>query len=161
MALACRAILALTLGLVLVALMGTRSVAKASELLRVVTYNVAGLPEGVSRSSPVANLPLIGEGLNRYDLALIQEDFAARALRARDRNTRRMSGASLPGAVPHRPRAVPCLFETVLASSCVASRPALSRRTRAPALGSLRRGADVPLDGATIAEVPSKKRTAK
>jgi endonuclease/exonuclease/phosphatase family metal-dependent hydrolase len=76
MALVCRAILTLALGLVLVALSGTGSVANASELLRVVTYNVAGLPEGVSRSSPVANLPLIGEGLNRYDLALIQEDFA-------------------------------------------------------------------------------------
>jgi hypothetical protein len=76
MPLGCRAVLTLVLGLVLVAWSGTRSVANASELLRVVTYNVAGLPEGISRSSPVANLPLIGEGLNRYDLALIQEDFA-------------------------------------------------------------------------------------
>jgi endonuclease/exonuclease/phosphatase family metal-dependent hydrolase len=41
-----------------------------------VTYNVAGLPEGISRSRPLANLPLIGKLLNRYDVALVQEDFA-------------------------------------------------------------------------------------
>ena len=40
------------------------------------TYNVAGLPEGISRSRPLANLPRIGELLNRYDIALVQEDFA-------------------------------------------------------------------------------------
>jgi endonuclease/exonuclease/phosphatase family metal-dependent hydrolase len=45
----------------------------AFELL---TYNVAGLPEGISRSRPLANLPRIGELINRYDIALIQEDFA-------------------------------------------------------------------------------------
>src|SRR5687768_6548589 len=44
--------------------------------LRVITYNVAGLPEGISQSRPVQNLPLIGGLLNSYDLALIQEDFA-------------------------------------------------------------------------------------
>jgi len=42
----------------------------------VLTYNVAGLPEGLSASRPVQNLPLIGARLNRFDLALIQEDFA-------------------------------------------------------------------------------------
>lgn len=41
-----------------------------------VTYNVAGLPEGISRSRPLANLPLIGELLSRYDIAVVQEDFA-------------------------------------------------------------------------------------
>jgi endonuclease/exonuclease/phosphatase family metal-dependent hydrolase len=41
-----------------------------------VTYNVAGLPEGISRSHPLANLAQIGERLNRYDIALVQEDFA-------------------------------------------------------------------------------------
>lgn len=40
------------------------------------TYNVAGLPEGISRSRPLANLPLIGRLLNKYDIALVQEDFA-------------------------------------------------------------------------------------
>ena len=55
-----------------------------SGTLRVVTYNVAGLPEGISESHPIANLPVIGERLNRYDLALVQEDFAyAKALRAK------------------------------------------------------------------------------
>jgi hypothetical protein len=40
------------------------------------TYNVAGLPEGVSSSTPSVNMPLISRLLNRYDLALVQEDFA-------------------------------------------------------------------------------------
>ena len=40
------------------------------------TYNVAGLPEGISRSRPLTNLPLIAERLARYDIALVQEDFA-------------------------------------------------------------------------------------
>jgi endonuclease/exonuclease/phosphatase family metal-dependent hydrolase len=44
--------------------------------LKLLTYNVAGLPEGLSESRPTVNLPLIGKLLNRYDLALVQEDFA-------------------------------------------------------------------------------------
>ncbi|MFW6052229.1 MAG: endonuclease/exonuclease/phosphatase family protein [Myxococcota bacterium] len=43
--------------------------------LRLLTYNVAGLPEGISRSRPRANMPEISRLLNRYDLALVQEDF--------------------------------------------------------------------------------------
>lgn len=42
----------------------------------VVTYNVAGLPEGLSNVHPTRNLPLIGERLAKFDLALVQEDFA-------------------------------------------------------------------------------------
>lgn len=42
----------------------------------VVTYNVAGLPEGLSNVRPVQNLPLIGAGLNRYDVVFVQEDYA-------------------------------------------------------------------------------------
>lgn len=57
------------------------SVAAAPAALRngkfeLLTYNVAGLPEGISRSRPLSNLPRIGELLNRYDIALVQEDFA-------------------------------------------------------------------------------------
>ncbi|HVU00867.1 MAG TPA: endonuclease/exonuclease/phosphatase family protein [Polyangiaceae bacterium] len=40
------------------------------------TYNVAGLPELVSESDPVANIPIISSLLNLYDVALVQEDFA-------------------------------------------------------------------------------------
>jgi endonuclease/exonuclease/phosphatase family metal-dependent hydrolase len=46
----------------------------------VVTYNVAGLPEGLSNVHPVQNLPLIGELLSKFDVALVQEDFAYPAL---------------------------------------------------------------------------------
>jgi hypothetical protein len=43
---------------------------------RLLTYNVAGLPEGISASHPLTNLPLIGKLLGDYDLVLVQEDFA-------------------------------------------------------------------------------------
>jgi hypothetical protein len=40
------------------------------------SYNVAGLPEGLSGSHPETNIPLISPLLNDYDLVLAQEDFA-------------------------------------------------------------------------------------
>lgn len=39
------------------------------------TYNVAGLPQGVSSSNPEVNIPRISPLLNAYDLVLVQEDF--------------------------------------------------------------------------------------
>lgn len=39
------------------------------------TYNVAGLPEGLSSSQPQRFMPLIGPLLNRYDLVLLQETW--------------------------------------------------------------------------------------
>lgn len=44
--------------------------------LSVLTYNVAGLPDGISSSDPVVHMPQISPLLNGYDLALVQEDFA-------------------------------------------------------------------------------------
>jgi hypothetical protein len=52
-----RAALVVALAFVVVASSGTRSFANASELLRVVTYNVAGPPEGILRSSSIQNMP--------------------------------------------------------------------------------------------------------
>ena len=40
------------------------------------TYNVAGLPEGISGSNPETNMQMISPLLNAYDLVLIQEDFS-------------------------------------------------------------------------------------
>jgi hypothetical protein len=40
------------------------------------TYNVAGLPELFSPSNPRQNIPLVSPLLNRYDVALVQEDFS-------------------------------------------------------------------------------------
>jgi endonuclease/exonuclease/phosphatase family metal-dependent hydrolase len=40
------------------------------------TYNVAGLPEGISASHPETNMPLISSRLNDYDIVEVQEDFA-------------------------------------------------------------------------------------
>jgi hypothetical protein len=47
--------------------------------IRLVSYNVAGLPEGLSQSMPQRNSALISPLLNGYDLALLQEDFVYHA----------------------------------------------------------------------------------
>jgi len=39
------------------------------------TYNVAGLPQGISPSNPKKNMPIISPKLNKFDIALVQEDF--------------------------------------------------------------------------------------
>lgn len=49
--------------------------APASGEFSLLTYNVAGLPQGVSASNPEKNIPLISPLLNKFDLALVQEDF--------------------------------------------------------------------------------------
>ncbi len=41
----------------------------------VLTYNIAGLPQGISGSNPERNIPLISPLLNEYDVVLTQEDF--------------------------------------------------------------------------------------
>ncbi len=46
-----------------------------SGAFQAVTYNIAGLPEVISRSSPSRNTRIIGRLLNTYDLVLVQEDF--------------------------------------------------------------------------------------
>jgi endonuclease/exonuclease/phosphatase family metal-dependent hydrolase len=47
----------------------------ASGTVLALTYNVAGLPEGFSRSQPERFTPLIGKQLDRYDLVLLQESW--------------------------------------------------------------------------------------
>lgn len=49
--------------------------APSSGSLLALTYNVAGLPEGISGSHPAANTPLIAPRLNAYDLVLMQETW--------------------------------------------------------------------------------------
>lgn len=44
--------------------------------LTLLTYNVAGLPDGVSQSMPIEYTPQISPLLNLYQVALVQEDFA-------------------------------------------------------------------------------------
>jgi endonuclease/exonuclease/phosphatase family metal-dependent hydrolase len=41
----------------------------------VLTYNVAGLPEGLSSSNPAANTPEMGQRIRAYDIVHVQEDF--------------------------------------------------------------------------------------
>ena len=43
--------------------------------IRVLTYNVAGLPLGLSGSNPEVNSALISPRLNDFDLVVVQEDF--------------------------------------------------------------------------------------
>src|SRR5690242_3764245 len=42
---------------------------------KLLTYNVAGLPEGISGSHPLVDLPLISPLLNGYDMVAVQENF--------------------------------------------------------------------------------------
>jgi endonuclease/exonuclease/phosphatase family metal-dependent hydrolase len=44
--------------------------------LTVLSYNVAGLPQGISGSDPANNIAQISPLLNDYDLVLVQEDFS-------------------------------------------------------------------------------------
>jgi hypothetical protein len=41
----------------------------------VLSYNIAGLPEGLSSGNPEANTPVIGQRLAPYDIVNVQEDF--------------------------------------------------------------------------------------
>ena len=50
--------------------------APTSGRLKVLSYNIAGLPDGFMTAHPSRNMPLIGPLLGRYDLVFVQEDFA-------------------------------------------------------------------------------------
>ena len=54
----------------------SRASATDDIVISVLSYNVHGAPALVTRDSPRTRMPIIGEMLNRYDLALAQEDFA-------------------------------------------------------------------------------------
>lgn len=55
-----------------------------SGVLEVLSYNVAGLPQGLSSANPATNTALISPKLDAYDLVLVQEDFWYHADLARD-----------------------------------------------------------------------------
>ena len=61
--------------LLLSAACGDEETAPSEGELFLLTYNVAGLPQGISSSNPVKNIPLISPMLNAFDLVLVQEDF--------------------------------------------------------------------------------------
>jgi len=48
---------------------------ETSSEFSVLSYNVAGLPQGVSSSNPEKNTLLMSPLLNKYDIVLVQEDF--------------------------------------------------------------------------------------
>ena len=48
---------------------------QGSGLFSVLIYNIAGLSDWISKSTPSVNTPIISELINRYDLVLVQEDF--------------------------------------------------------------------------------------
>ncbi|MFF4036854.1 jacalin-like lectin [Streptomyces sp. NPDC001816] len=54
---------------------GTAQAATTTGTFNVLTYNVAGLPEGLSSSHPDTNTPLISPRLAGYDIVNVQEDF--------------------------------------------------------------------------------------
>ena len=53
----------------------TPAAAADSGSFTVLTYNVAGLPEGLSSGNPKKNTPLISPRLAAYDIVNVQEDF--------------------------------------------------------------------------------------
>ena len=53
----------------------TPAAAAPSGTFNVLTYNVAGLPEGLSSGNPEKNTPLISPRLAAYDIVNVQEDF--------------------------------------------------------------------------------------
>lgn len=54
---------------------GTRGSGGPSGSINALTYNVAGLPQGLSGSDPEFNTPLIAPLLNDFDLVLMQESW--------------------------------------------------------------------------------------
>ncbi|KOG68991.1 jacalin-like lectin [Streptomyces flaveolus] len=78
--------------LTLAGLTASAGTAQAAEpgSFSVLTYNVAGLPEGLSSSHPATNTPLISPRLAGYDIVNVQEDFNYHAaLYAGDDHTHR------------------------------------------------------------------------
>ncbi|MFD3613731.1 jacalin-like lectin [Streptomyces sp. NPDC058676] len=53
----------------------TPAAAATTGSFNVLTYNVAGLPEGLSSGNPEKNTPLISPRLASYDIVNVQEDF--------------------------------------------------------------------------------------
>ncbi|GAA1718484.1 jacalin-like lectin [Kribbella yunnanensis] len=73
-----RSILAVLTTVVLTAagVTATAPVAEAAvNSFSVLTYNVAGLPDGISSGDPETNTPLISPRLAEYDVVTVQEDF--------------------------------------------------------------------------------------
>ena len=63
------------LAALVVSLSATSCGAPRSGTFEVLTYNVAGLPQGISSSEPERNIPQISGHLSAYDIVLVQEDF--------------------------------------------------------------------------------------
>ncbi|WP_197288541.1 jacalin-like lectin [Nocardia sp. NRRL S-836] len=51
------------------------AVPPAGGTFSVLSYNVAGLPEGLSSGNPRVNTPIIGQRIRPYDVVHVQEDF--------------------------------------------------------------------------------------
>lgn len=51
------------------------AVPPATGTFSLLSYNIAGLPEGLSSGNPEANTPVIGQRLGPYDIVQVQEDF--------------------------------------------------------------------------------------
>ncbi|MCP4137292.1 MAG: hypothetical protein GY754_40365 [bacterium] len=54
---------------------GTYEKTTGPDEFSLLTYNVAGLPQGISQSNPQTNIPKISPKLNLFDIVLAQEDF--------------------------------------------------------------------------------------
>ena len=73
-----------SLGILYLAAACTSDTEPTEVALSLLTYNVAGLPAGISSSEPEINTPLISPLLNEYEIVLVQEDFVYHRDLARD-----------------------------------------------------------------------------
>ncbi|SER13435.1 Metal-dependent hydrolase, endonuclease/exonuclease/phosphatase family [Lentzea xinjiangensis] len=67
--------LAVAAGLVLALAVPASATPPSSGTFSVLSYNIAGLPEGLSSGNPRVNTPIIGQRIRPYDVVHVQEDF--------------------------------------------------------------------------------------
>ena len=104
----------------------------------ILTYNVAGLPQGISGSNPETNIPMISPLLNAYDVVLLQEDFwypaelAAQATHPHKSTSKKATTAAIADGLNRytvmpfedlqRVQWVACFGELTNASDCLAEK---------------------------------------
>ena len=79
-----------------------RSVPVASGEIRIVNYNIWGLPGFITNSEPRVRIPQISPLLNDFDIALVQEDFSYHDLLIIDAEHPYLSESNNSGVLPEQ-----------------------------------------------------------
>lgn len=102
----------------------------SAEMLRLLSYNTHGLPAWIARDDPARRFPLIGSQTKRYDVVLLQEDFAHHA-RLREAARQPLVARGNPSRMP----ACPICTGSGLTSLVRPGRVELVRESRARPYG--------------------------